>query len=125
MAAAASLPDFASFDVDAEPTSLGVQWKRWKERFDNLLVALNIDEDNRKKALMLYYGGSGLHELYASLTTDANEGYAAAATVLSTHFEPAVNLTFEVYSFRSMKQEEESVAQYTARLKECKKMRIS
>jgi hypothetical protein len=41
---ATSLPDFPLFDMDAEPTSLGIQWKKWVERLENLFVAVNIKD---------------------------------------------------------------------------------
>ena len=61
-----SLPDFAKFDVDDEPTSLHVAWKKWITRFENLIVALEITDDNRKRVL-LYYAGPEVHEIYNTL----------------------------------------------------------
>ena len=65
--AATTLPDFRKFNVDSEPTSLGVRWKKWLLEFENLIVALNVTDKKRQRALMLFYGGDELHEIYRSL----------------------------------------------------------
>ena len=36
---------------------------------------------------------------------DENESYLLAKQKLTTYFEPKVNLTYEAYNFRSIKQE--------------------
>ena len=33
---ATSLPDFPPFDTELEPTSLGIKWKNWILRLENL-----------------------------------------------------------------------------------------
>ena len=57
---AAMLPDLAAFDVNCEPTSLGITWKKWVSRFENLFVALDIKDENRKRALLLITEESNL-----------------------------------------------------------------
>ena len=111
------LPEFEPFDLNGEPTSLGIQWKRWSVRLENLFVALNIGNKVRQKALLLHYGGKDFMILCESIL-DEGDTYDVAKEKLDQYFEPKVNLTFETYCFRSMKQEEdETVAQYFARLK--------
>ena len=44
---ATSLPDFPPFDTESEPTSLGIQWKKWILRLENLFVALDIKQESR------------------------------------------------------------------------------
>ena len=51
---AASLPDFPLFDTDSEPTSLGIQWKKWVQRLENLFIVLDIKDKARQKALLLH-----------------------------------------------------------------------
>ena len=45
---ASVLPDFPPFDIDTDPTSVGITWKKWIQRFDNLLVALDVSKQLNK-----------------------------------------------------------------------------
>ena len=49
---ATSLPDFPPFDTESEQTSLGIKWKKWILRLENLFVALDINDKARQKALL-------------------------------------------------------------------------
>ncbi len=98
---ATSLPDFPPFDTDAEPTSLGIQWKKWVQRLENLFVALDIKDKVRQKALLLYYGGAKLADIYYTLASEDDKEYQQVKGKLDAHFEPKVNLTFETYNFHN------------------------
>ena len=50
---ASVLPDFPPFDIDTDPTSVGITWKKWIQRFDNLLVALDVSDEHRKKSFII------------------------------------------------------------------------
>ena len=109
---ASVLPDFPPFDIDTDPTSVGITWKKWIQRFDNLLVALDVSDEHRKKALLLYYGGKELHDIYDTISS-VKDDYGVVKMKLTDYFEPKINLTFEVYSFRQMKQsQDESIDQF-------------
>ena len=41
---ASALPPFASFNVDDDPTTTGQRWTKWKKRFENFLLAMDIDD---------------------------------------------------------------------------------
>ena len=101
-----TLPEFRRFNIDEEKTSLGIRWKTWVAELENLIVALNITDPKRKRAIMLYYAGNDVHEIYCSLLTtpDANEDYNVAKDKLTDYFEPKVNLTHEIFHFRQTKQ---------------------
>ena len=45
-----TLPNFRHFEIDSEPTSLGVRWKKWLLEFENLIVALNVLDKKRQRA---------------------------------------------------------------------------
>ena len=109
-----SLPDFPNFDVNAEPTSLGIN------RFDNFLIALDVTEDSRQKALLLFYAGTDVHTIYNTLVNPSDEvDYAIAKTKLASYFATSKNETFEVYNFRSLQQlENEPIDTYITRLRE-------
>ena len=114
-----NLPNFPEFDIHSDVTSLGILWKKWTERLDNLFNAIGIDDKKRQRALMLHYGGKEIHSIYKTLTNDQTEDYAVAKGKLDLYFEPKINLTFEVYAFRQMKQHEgETVDKFTTRLRE-------
>ena len=67
---ATSLPSFPPFDINQDPNSLGIQWKKWVQRLENLFVALDIGDGVRKKALLLHYGGIDLSDIYYTLASD-------------------------------------------------------
>ena len=73
--------------------------------FENLLVALNVTEKRRQRALLLYYAGKDVHEIYRSLLDTDNDEFDEAKAKLTEYFEPKVNVTYEVFHFRQLKQE--------------------
>ena len=74
--------------------------------FENLLVAFNVTDNNRQRALLLYYAGNDVHEIYRCLLgeTDTDEDFDAAKSKPTNYFEPKVNLTYEIFHFRETKQ---------------------
>ena len=117
------LPDFKSFDVSTEPTSLGIAWNKWTKRLENLFTAMKITEQPRKKAMLLHYAGEDVNDIYETFTDTT---YDAAKAILDAYFTPKKNLTFEVYNFRKLKQDDEgkrniraveTIDQYVARLR--------
>ena len=123
---ATNLPDIQPFNINVEPNSLGIAWNKWLSRFENLLTALNITEDKRQKALLLFYSGKDVHDIYntldpvkAEVNSLADEEYKEATQNLANYFLPSKNETFEVYTFRSLVQlEGVSMDKYVTRLKE-------
>ena len=47
-------------------SSIGVRWKTWLAELENL-IALNITDKKKQRALMLYYAGDGVHQIFRSL----------------------------------------------------------
>ena len=37
-----NIPNISPFIPDNDPTSVSQRWKRWSDRFDNLMTAMNI-----------------------------------------------------------------------------------
>jgi hypothetical protein len=90
------------------------------ERFQNFMVALNITDHKRKKALLLHYAGDEVHNLFDTLpdVADADDHYIAATNALNTYFKPKKNREYEVHIFRQSKQRAgESVDELHARLR--------
>ena len=121
-----SLPEFPKFDISCHPTSLAGAWSKWVKRFENLIVALEITDTDRQRALLLHYAGEEVNEIYETLT-DTDKSYDSTKAALTRYFEPKKNVTFEVYAFRQLKQDDEgkknkdtteTIDQYLARLTE-------
>ena len=94
---AAALPNFPEFDVNTDPSTLGVRWKKWLARFRNLLLAIDVTDKKRQRALLLHYAGEGLNEIFDTLPdTTAGED--------ETYFTPKKNREYEIYLFRQAKQ---------------------
>ena len=139
---ATQLPSFPAFQVQSgrgneTSNSAGLRWKKWLSKFDNMLCALDIDTDTRRKALLLHYVGEEAYDIYDSFTdtekgigatreeTNSNgetvnvpDEYAKLCKSFTSYFTPKQNLSFEVYKFRQAKQEEgESIDSFYTRLR--------
>ena len=119
-----TLPEFPTFDVTIHPASLGISWEKWMNRLEYFFTAMEITEDTRKRALLLHYAGEEVSDIYDTLTDEAK---SSTTTALERYFKPRKNLTFEVYNFRQLKQNddgkklqtsEETVDQYLSSLNE-------
>jgi hypothetical protein len=104
MADVASIPQIAPFIPNADPTSVSQRWKRWSDRFDNLIVAMNVTNHARKKALLLHLAGDAVFDMFSGLVidpvpADADEAvvnvYTIAKKALDNHFNPKHNGEFE------------------------------
>ena len=108
------------FDPDATVgASLAPRWKTWVSDFTTYLVANAIDNNKRKRALLLYLAGSRVREIFRHLTdTGGDEDFDTALTALTKYFEPHRNRLYEVYTFRQAFQEPtETIDQYHTRLR--------
>ena len=48
---------FEAFIIeDGEKLNLSIRWKKYLTKFENFLVAMNINKDKRKVAMLLYFG---------------------------------------------------------------------
>ena len=79
-------PSLAPFDIDLDRSNVGYRWREWVDRFDNCLVAMNITDDKRQKALLLLYGGDEIFKLSKTLnmTPTPAAGQGAAAVTAET-----------------------------------------
>lgn len=101
-----NLPQFPEFVVHAEG-STATRWKKWKDRLENLLVALNISDKMRRKATLLHYAGEEVHDIFTTLTLaqDEEDPYKQALDALDAYFVPKRNKEYDIYKFRQSKQE--------------------
>ena len=71
---ATALPAFPEFDV-SETSTQATRWKKWLSRFQNLLVAMNVTNKPRQRALLLHYAGAATNEIFDTLpNTTVGEG---------------------------------------------------
>ena len=95
---APTLPLLPAFDT--EPINSAHRWKKYLQRFENLLAALDLKEDRRKKALLLHYSGRPVQAIFATFTGHVKLDYAQTVRALRRYFQPKKNITFKVYSFK-------------------------
>ena len=110
---AVSLPTFPAFQVHLD-SNMGPRWKKWLARFENLTIGMGIEDEKRKRALLLHYSGP---EVDALEDSGEDKDYKKAVEKLTAHFNPQVNTTYEVYNFRKAQQNEgESFDSFQPRL---------
>ena len=99
--AQALLPHFPRFDVGDNPTSIGLRWDEWRDRFENFLTAMDIKEDIRKRTMLLHFAGEEVHRIFKALDgTGEDKDYKLAKDKLTEYFKPQKNLEYERYVFR-------------------------
>ena len=64
---ALNMQPFQHFDPDSETATVSQRWKNWKSRFENFLVANNITNNTRKRALLLHHAGERVCDIFETL----------------------------------------------------------
>ena len=127
-----ALPQFPRFDLENIST-LGTKWERYVDQFKNFLVAVNVTDNDRKKALLLHYAGEEIYDIYQTLPdlpeaekkdaddNDLNE-FELQLAKLNKYFKKHVNEDYEIFVFSERKQKEtETIDQYYAVLRDLAK----
>ena len=115
---ASNLPSFPPFHVSSEPNNIGPRWEKYVKRLETAFVGFNVTNDNQKRALLLYYAGDEVTDIFDTLP-DQGKTYAEANKALTTHFCPdkEANVEFERFMFRKAAQQpNETVADFHVRL---------
>ena len=117
-----NIPDFPPFNVHLD-SNAGPRWEKWLKRVERLFIGMNLDDKKQKRALLLHYAGPDVDDIFDTLPdTGENDDYDTAVEKLNEYFNPQVNTTYEVYSFRMAKQKEgESLDSYHTRLRQLAK----
>ncbi len=123
------------FDIHGECSSQGTRWDLWLKRFENFLVAANIEDSKRRRALLLHFAGEQVHSIFTTLEEDSTsledgtkgegteghsglDSYKIAVHLLNSYFQPKKNIDYESYVFRSCKQNpDETLTQFCTRLR--------
>ena len=88
------------FEPKADPTNTSARWTQWIERFNTFLIASNIKDTSRKRALLLYQAGPEVHEIFKTLPDTGDEkDFDKAVQALAKHFEPEKNRIYPTYIY--------------------------
>ena len=97
MAELAALQTLTPFASNTEPATTAALWKKWVDRFENLIEAMNITDAKRMKALLLHFASEQIYNVYEGLvvqavTEDAEPAvdnvYLTTKRALDIHFSP-------------------------------------
>ena len=70
--------------------------EKYRQRFKNLVIAINVTDNKQKKALLLNYISEETYEVYEDFATAAEEEmYEDVITLFNEHFAPKSNITYE------------------------------
>ena len=99
------------------------EWTQWIERFNTILIALNIKDPSSKRALLLYQAGPEVHEIFKTLPDTGDEkDFDKAVQALTKHFELGKNRIYQTYMFRqATQQENETIDDYHTPLRQLSK----
>ena len=74
------------FEPKADPTNTSARWTQWIQRFNTYLVASNVKDTARKRALLLYQAGPEVHEIFKTLPDTGDEkNYTKLLSMPSLH----------------------------------------
>ena len=108
---------FENFHLEPQ-TTIALRWEKWINRFDIFLVARNINNGERKKAMLLHSAGEEVYDVYDSLQIPAESTYDQFKTLLSEYFAPKRNMQYERYVFRNESQSaSQTIDSYYTKLK--------
>ena len=94
---ASALPNFDPFDIHANG-AIAQRWRKWITRLENQFVAAAITDKKRQRALLLYYAGEEVCEIFETLV-DTDDDFAMAKEKPTEYFDPKKNVEYEIYTF--------------------------
>ena len=112
------MPPFPPFDPHQDRSTVGQRWRKWINRFQNLLISLREFDSKVKRGLLLTYVGEATNDIFDTLP-ETGDDYDTPVAKLTTYFEPTSNTDMAIFEFREMKQERgETLNAFYRRLKE-------
>lgn len=121
------LQKLQKFDCEGEDGAVALKWERWKRSLFIYLEAASIEDEGKKRASLLHYGGPELQEIFYNLPganivcneENKSQLFKAAIKKLDEYFAPKQCLAFERHMFRSLKQEpNEKFQKFLVRLRQ-------
>ena len=114
---ASALPNFDPFDIHADG-AIAKRWRKWITRLENQFVAPAITDKKRQRALLLYYAGEEVCEIFETLV-DTGDDFAMVKEKLTEYFDPKKNVEYEIYTFWQARQNPgESMNAFYSRLRQ-------
>ena len=114
---ASALPNVDPFNIHADG-AIAQRWRKWIKRLENLLVAAAITDKKRQRALVLYYAGEEVCEIFETLV-DTGDDFTTAKEKLTEYFDPKKNVEYEIYTFLQARQNpDESMNAFHSRLRQ-------
>lgn len=111
------IPSIAHFDPTGDPNSTAQRWEKWLKSFQYFIIASNINEDQRKRALLLHLIEQECQKIFETLPFQGDT-YQEAETCLNNYFKVQKNVPYERSIFKNAKQNSsESIEQYVTRLR--------
>ena len=91
-----TLPTFPPFSLD-EYSTISTRWKKYKKRFENLVLALHVHDGAQNRAFLLNYLGDEAY-VYENLSTGRPDVWCSYCTLGRTY------ITYERYVFQNVRQ---------------------
>jgi len=99
-----NIPAIPQFDPLGNQNTVASKWEKWKKSFTFFVKAAAINDDVRKRSLLLHLMRPASQEIFETLQ-DQSESFAEAIAALDAHFSVKKNVPYERSVFHSAKQE--------------------
>ena len=111
------IPSIAPFDPTGDATSTAQRWEKWVKSFQYFFISSNINNNEKKRALLLHLIGPESQEIFDTLP-DTGNTFEEALTALEDYFKVKKNVPYERSVFGNAKQDStESIEQFVTRLR--------
>ena len=93
-------------------------WWTWLKRFNTYLLAEDIKDNARERALLLYQAGPKVYKIFKTLTEQGEDKYfEAAVNTLTTYFEQEKNIIYHLHAISFILQATQGQEDQRKRLK--------
>ena len=86
-----NLPALQPFDTNPELGCISTRWKKWTQSFEYFIDATGVNNDQRKKAILLCSAGPQVQEIFTTLTV-ASESFTDTLDSLNLYFNHKKNV---------------------------------
>lgn len=101
------------FNPHGDPAQISQSWTRWLQSFELYVKGTGIENPNQKKDLLLHCTGPEVQDIFFNLPELQNDDPKGAADVyqkakdkLNNYFKTKLNVPYELYLFKCLRQEE-------------------
>ena len=75
MATGLDFSGITRFDPHSDPKSLSTRWNDWIKWFNRFIVAMDIKDTTRRRALLLYLAGPEVETIFETLTATGGQRF--------------------------------------------------